>query len=144
MQAKRDQINQPHLGTYTKNDRGEGGGGVIQFLISKTLCPWSESVPLGISCLFASLMSFLICIRDFIDDDFPPELFLRPPPSTYRYYLWCTFPQEFSQAVTSQGYFPKWQLPKGIFSSGIFPRVFSQMATSKMCNFPCGNFQSLS
>jgi len=34
--------------------------------------------------------------------------------------------------------------PKGIFPSGNFPRVFSQVATSQMCNFSSGNFPSLS
>ena len=33
------------------------------------------------------------------------------------------FPKDFSQVATSQGYFPKWQLPKGIFPSGNFPSV---------------------
>ena len=34
-----------------------------------------------------------------------------------------TFPKDFSQVATSQGYFPKWELPKGIFPSGNFPSV---------------------
>ena len=42
-----------------------------------------------------------------------------------------TFLKAFSQAATSQGYFPKWQPPKGIFPSGNLPRVFSKVATSK-------------
>ena len=50
-----------------------------------------------------------------------------------------TFPKTFSQATTSQGYFPKWQLPKGIFPSDNFLRVFSQVATSQLCNFPSDN-----
>ena len=36
------------------------------------------------------------------------------------------------------GYFPK-----GFFPSDNFPRVFSQVATSQLCNFPSGNFPSL-
>ena len=36
---------------------------------------------------------------------------------------------------TFQMIFPKWQLPQGIFS---------QLATTQMCNFPIGNFPSLS
>jgi len=32
--------------------------------------------------------------------------------------------------ATSQGYFPKWQLPKSIFPS--VPRLFSQVATSQV------------
>ena len=35
-------------------------------------------------------------------------------------------------------------LPKGLFPSGNFPRVFSQAASSQMCNFPSSNFPSLS
>ena len=31
-----------------------------------------------------------------------------------------------------------------LFASGNFPRVFFKMATSKICNLPCGNFPSLS
>ena len=34
-----------------------------------------------------------------------------------------TFPMVFSQATTSQGYFPKRQLPKGIFPSDNLPNV---------------------
>ena len=30
--------------------------------------------------------------------------------------------------------------PKGVFPSGNFPRVFSQVATSQMCNMPSSNF----
>ena len=42
-----------------------------------------------------------------------------------------TFPKAFSQAATSQGYFSKWQLPKGIFPSGNFPIVqFSALAAA--------------
>ena len=35
-----------------------------------------------------------------------------------------TFAKDFSQVATSQGYFPKWQLPKC---------VISKAATSKVC-----------
>jgi len=42
-----------------------------------------------------------------------------------------TFPMAFSQAATSQGYFPKRQLHKGTFPSGNFTRVLSQVATSQ-------------
>ena len=45
-----------------------------------------------------------------------------------------TFPKDFSQVAISQGYFPKWQLPKGIF----------QVATFQICNIPSVNFPSLS
>ena len=52
----------------------------------------------------------------------------------------CNFPRVFSQAATSQGYFPKLQLLKGVFPSCNFPRGFSQAATPKgifpSCNFP--------
>ena len=34
--------------------------------------------------------------------------------------------------------------PTGFSPSGNFTRVFSQVATSQMCNFPSGNFPSLS
>ena len=34
-----------------------------------------------------------------------------------------TFPKTFSQATTSQGYFPKRQLPEGIFPCGYFPTM---------------------
>ena len=34
--------------------------------------------------------------------------------------------------------------PKGIFPSGNFQRVFSQVATSQMCNFLSGNIPSIS
>ena len=51
----------------------------------------------------------IIC--DFIDDDFPPELFLRPPPSTWILYVRYT--------------------PIGIFLSGNFPRLFSLVAFSQ-------------
>ena len=47
----------------------------------------------------------------------------------------ATFPKTFSKAGTSQGYFPKRQLPKC---------AISQVATSQMCNFPSGNFPILS
>ena len=36
-----------------------------------------------------------------------------------------TFPKAFSQATTSQGYFPKWKLPKC---------AISQAATSQVCS----------
>ena len=34
--------------------------------------------------------------------------------------------------------------PKGLSQSGNFPRVYSQVPTSQMCNFPSGIFLSLS
>ena len=34
-----------------------------------------------------------------------------------------TFPKDFSQVATSQGYYPKCHLPKGIFPSGNFLNV---------------------
>ena len=43
-----------------------------------------------------------------------------------------TFPKAFSQAATSQGYFPKWQLHEC---------VISQAVTSQMYIFPNDNFQ---
>ena len=36
------------------------------------------------------------------------------------------------------------QFPKVLFPSGNFSRVFSQVATSQMCNFSSSNFSSLS
>ena len=46
-------------------------------------------------------------------------------------YTICSDRQKTLEKVFYQRIFPKWQLPKGIF-----PRVFSQIATSQMCNFP--------
>ena len=49
------------------------------------------------------------------------------------------FPRVFSQVATSQRYFPKGKLPKGISL-----REFFQVITSQMCNFPGANFPSMS
>ena len=35
-----------------------------------------------------------------------------------------TFAKDFSQVATSQGYFPKWQLPKCVISQATLPRPF--------------------
>jgi len=40
-----------------------------------------------------------------------------------QYLMVDTFPKPFSQAATSRWYFPKRQLPVGIFTSGTFPTV---------------------
>ena len=60
-----------------------------------------------------------------------------------QYLMVDTFPKTFSQAATSRWYFPKRQLPVGIFPSGNFPLVFSQVEPFQLCNFPSGNFPSL-
>ena len=49
------------------------------------------------------------------------------------------FSKAFSQVATSQGYFPKWQLPKGIFTGGNFP-ILCHFPSS---NFPCSDFPIL-
>ena len=41
----------------------------------------------------------------------------------YIFSMLGTLPKDFSQVATSQGYFPTWQLPKGIFQSGNFPNM---------------------
>ena len=44
-------------------------------------------------------------------------------------------------------YFKKlmlWHSPKGFFPNENFPRVFSQVGTSQMCNFSSANFPNLS
>ena len=46
-----------------------------------------------------------------------------------------TFTHAFSQAATFQGYFPKWQLPKGISQVATFQRYFPKWPLPKYVIF---------